>query len=161
MASLVHCECTPSGVDEMGKVIDGMVTLEGPLALAKLVMMPVGMEPSIIGMIYYPDGHYRHITSLRRPGAEEGAAVAKAGDEAEWMVIFDVEEEMCDEVYCIPIAAKSYLSLDAHWIIEGVALARKGDDRYVRLGIFFLNFEGKAATEGTLKEFPRSIAHII
>lgn len=138
-SSVVNAECTPCGDDETGEVSYGAVTLKGPLAIA--ILFP--------GRLDYGIGYPKYIESLKSLGVGYEVRVIEKPEGVvygnRFEVRFDVEDEMCDEVYCLPVESEHFS--DGCWQVAGLALLKTDEGHYVRVGYFIMDVANEETAE--------------
>ncbi|PWY80781.1 HET-domain-containing protein [Aspergillus sclerotioniger CBS 115572] len=144
--TVIDAECSQCTEDETGQVSGGTVTLKGPLATATLVPIHrryVRLE-SLMAM--------QTLASIKVGDDEPVVKTPKENSYGEsWEVIFDVKDEMCDEIYCLPIEGQHFD--EDTWVVNGLALSRTSRDSYVRVGCVFLYVENEQAARDLFAGF--------
>lgn len=140
LSSLIAAETAPLGGDEMGQVLTGTVTLQGPLVTVKLSRT---VHPLF--------EHALEIERLEKSEFEETLTEPPEGTGWKRTVYFDTKDDIRSQAFCLPVKAGKWAE---KWNISGLALAPVDGGRYVRIGHFSLIVETGIETKEVFRGLP-------
>ncbi|KAK3938702.1 hypothetical protein QBC46DRAFT_439773 [Diplogelasinospora grovesii] len=158
LCELVGATTTCVGGDEMGEVTAGSIVIKGKLALGKL-------HPPMPSL-RLPRNETVLIKSLADPDQDGGGVCwaepvpnSPSGYNCQWTVLFDTEEDVEDEILCLPIRARTMSNIGCH--VDGLALSWLEDGCYVRRGKWSILADTEDEALGIFKSLPQKELEIV